>query len=936
MSKKSITIIASIVAFVTVFVIIAILFMQNQSEYVEIPSMNAVPLDASLIVECKQLPNSFNELNTKNKLWQALKKFKSFHRVENNIRFIDSLISSNVKLQNLFAQRSLIFSTHLSGKDEVEFLYIIKLGKPLFRNNIEDVVKQLVQKDIAISEYKYDGEVVYKLSYESTTTRVSENQKKTFFYSFCNGFFICSHNRLLVESSIRQLHSGKPIHEDESFKKVAKAAGQNVAANVYLHYKDFAKLLSLFTANKYMKRILKLSDFADWTELDAIIKNDELLLNGFTYTSLSDKNYLNIFRNQTPASHEFTSVIPDITSLFVALNINRWDLFQENYKKHLKYYSAIDLYNQKISAVNKKYNTNIEKLFFSFLGNEAAVVFTGTATASREKQCLGVFKTKSKSMAKNELMKILETYTKQQNQHISKYIKLYEPDDETAIPIYKMPENKLLPLLFGRLFQPVEANYFTFVDNYLIFGNSFKELADVHYANLLNKVLSKSLAYKQFANSLSSESNIFLFMNFMEAPGVIASFTNHTITHLIDNNYDVYREFYALAIQFSVSNDLIYTNLSLKYQPVTQNNNNTVWESRLDTAMNFKPELFTNHYTNEKEIFVQDLANTIYLINKSGRILWKKQLNEPIISTIYEFDYYKNNKLQLLFNTRSAIHLIDRNGNYVVGYPKQLPAPATNGISLFDYNKNKDYRIFVACSNRRIYAYNRDGSAVNGWSFEQTEHKVTNQIQHFRVNSNDYIVFADKFKTYLLNRKGYTRTNIKTTFEKSKHNAFTLDVHHKGSLSEPRIVTTGATGVVYCIYFNGIVTSTDVTTCSIDHYFEYQDINGDGYKDYIFLDKNRLSVFDQSKKELFNYAFEYEPHLPPVIYTFSSDDRKIGITLHNQNKIYLLNGNGTMYPGFPLGGQTLFTIGKFTPADKNFHLIVGNSQNFVFNYKIKN
>jgi hypothetical protein len=55
-------------------------------------------------------------------------------------------------------------------------------------------------------------------------------------------------------------------------------------------------------------------------------------------------------------------------------------------------------------------------------------------------------------------------------------------------------------------------------------------------------------------------------------------------------------------------------------------------------AVNFKPYMVKNHNTGENELFVQDILNNIYLINRAGRILWKKKLPEPIISEIFQID----------------------------------------------------------------------------------------------------------------------------------------------------------------------------------------------------------------------------------------------------------------------------------------------------------
>ncbi len=116
----------------------------------------------------------------------------------------------------------------------------------------------------------------------------------------------------------------------------------------------------------------------------------------------------------------------------------------------------------------------------------------------------------------------------------------------------------------------------------------------------------------------------------------------------------------------------MYHSVSLKYTAQIKEKALTVWESLLDTAVIIKPALVINHNTQEKEIFVQDASHKIYLINSTGRILWEQTLEGPIMSKIAQVDFFKNGKLQYLFNTADKLHLIDRNGNYVERYPVTL------------------------------------------------------------------------------------------------------------------------------------------------------------------------------------------------------------------------------------------------------------------------
>jgi len=63
-------------------------------------------------------------------------------------------------------------------------------------------------------------------------------------------------------------------------------------------------------------------------------------------------------------------------------------------------------------------------------------------------------------------------------------------------------------------------------------------------------------------------------------------------------------------------------------------------------------------------------------------------------------------------------------------------------------------------------------------------------------------------------------------------------------------------------------------------------------------------------------------------------DRKIGIVSANDNRIYLINNDGTIYNGFPKTGRTLFSIGYLVKAQNKFFLVTGSDENFVYSYEL--
>ncbi|MBI3519541.1 MAG: hypothetical protein HY062_09330, partial [Bacteroidetes bacterium] len=199
-------------------------------------------------------------------------------------------------------------------------------------------------------------------------------------------------------------------------------------------------------------------------------------------------------------------------------------------------------------------------------------------------------------------------------------------------------------------------------------------------------------------------------------------------------------------------------------QPKTDANSmlGALWTFKADSVITSPAHLFTNHLTQENELCFQDENNQVYLINSTGNLIWKKKINEAVQSDIYTVDIFKNGKFQMLFNTKNYLHLIDRNGNEVQGFPVKLPARVTSDITLLDYEGNKDYRLFLACADKRIYNFNLYGVKTEGFVPVKTDAEVVLPMNYMRVGASDYLITADvEGKIYAFSRKGEGRIDFK-------------------------------------------------------------------------------------------------------------------------------------------------------------------------------
>ncbi|MDL2262892.1 hypothetical protein LJC11_05265, partial [Bacteroidales bacterium OttesenSCG-928-I21] len=434
-----------------------------------------------------------------------------------------------------------------------------------------------------------------------------------------------------------------------------------------------------------------------------------------------------------------------------------------------------------------------------------------------------------------------------------------------------------------------------------------------------------------FLEHFSSKSTMFLYFSFLNGFELFNSLMNEDVNEKIYNKRELVYKIGDFGYQINKSKDRLYNNIVIKYSESIELKSQTLWESRLDTIINTKPTIIYNHNSKSKEILVQDVQNNLYLLSASGRIIWKINLGEQIQSIIHQIDFYKNGKNQFLFSTESKIHIIDILGNYIEKYPLSLRAKATAPMSLFDYENDKNYRIIVPCEDKKVYLYNLEGSIIKGWEFGTTENVVKNKIKHYKIKSEDYIVFNDDYKSYFILRNGKTKINFVSKFKFSEKNTIQLDL----SAKTPKFVTSDNKGTLRFFYTNGKQDSLFIKEFSPNHTFQLKDIDKNGENDYIFTDENRLEIYNQSKKPILTYQFESNISYEPTFYEFPDNKTMIGIVCADVGKIYLIDTNGQEFSEFPLQGISSFSINNLGDETNKFDLIVGYYNNLLYNYSIK-
>jgi len=905
-----------IIFLVVPFLVSSCSYLNTGNVEVQSP-FKAVPVDASMIIVVKDLKNVSKELSENNLLWSGLQNLNAHKKLTSQISFVDSLRVASPVFESVLNKEFLI-SAHIQGKNKLVYNYYLMLPKGIKPDKVIQELSTIFGAS-KINERIYSDVKFYELNHE----------KRTFHLYIHKGLLAFSPSKIQLEKSLRNLNSDSSIELQEGFEQVKNTAGSNVPLNIYMNFKNIGSFFNIVIPGA--KNSKNVSDFAQWTEIDLNVKKDHLLFNGFSYNTDSLSNYLSCFKNQNTCSFKFQEFIPYSINWFFAFGITDFGAYLDDYKSYLKASKEIEGYNSYVSSLRKNNDVDIEEVFETILSEEIVLLNADFPGLSDAENNYAVLKTNSASQTYEEIKKLINA---KNNKPINSSENKISIDSETSFRMFDFPLPDILSQLFGDFFSAYSFNKVCIIDNYLVFAQTENAVRKFIRQHITRKTLHSSVNYQMFSEYASSNSNLFYYMDLFRMQEEFPSFFNKHTKKDLENNRRNLENLHAFSMQISGGGNLAYTSFILKYSDNLRDAPQTIWESRLDTTVSMKPFLMKNHYTGEKEILIQDNKNNLYLINDLGRILWKVKLKEAIMSDVYQVDYYKNNKLQFLFNTKNKLYLIDRNGNNVENYPVQLRSEATNGLALFDYEKNRNYRIFIAGKDMKVYAYEKSGKLVQGWKKPVTENYVYQPVQHFRIGKRDYLVLGDKLKTYILNRKGENRVKVLENISKSRNNGYYLDMN-TGNAKGKRLVTTDSKGNVCYIYFNGKVEKNKINEFSDGHYFALEDLNGDRKKEFVFLDKNSLMVFNSSRRKLFDYNFDNNIDTRPYLYEFSKSDIKIGIVFAKENKIFLFNNTGKLYKGFPLDGNTPFSIGKFRKSGGRFNLVVGNYDNSLYNYKVQ-
>lgn len=828
---------------------------------------------------------------------------------------VDTLISGNFS-----APTSRIWAVRLEGKAKPVFLWVMDNRDVLARNEIVTFLKGVFHSSQERVR-KYGDYRIYSLS----------AGEKTVYYAVEEGMILLSDSELFLEDALKQFEQkAEGKKSNMYYEDINKYFSAGSGMNIFINTACFSEFLPMFVQTKKMFPGINVTQCFKWGALDGDVSAEGLTFNGFMHYGGMNASFMKTIEGQNPKESSIENILPAYPQSLLLLNLS--DLKQylaalDNYRYDSGKIERIRMRKQECAhLLGKNAETELKEL----LQGEFALVSMSFNESSEEIEGAVVAGLKSGGLCKAWIENVVGVNARINNAHPDSYRRVYKADRDQSFTYYKFPVMDLAALYWGYIFGGIRTNYALIVDNYLVLASSEKVIADFLKTHVHHNYIKDADWFKQIKGKMSAKYNLAYFAEMSRVLPYYKFVASGDLKKYISSNEETLSVFSTLAMQWANEGNILYSTVFLSTDKVqTAQRPHVLWQTKLDAGVRMKPVPVINHKTQERELFVQDEANTVYLLNNSGRILWKQQLNGPINSNVYQVDALKNGKLQYLLSTSSRIYLIDRNGNPVKGFPISLKSACEQGITVFDYDNNKTYRIFAPCADQNVYLYDMKGELVKGWNNLKADKRIVTPVEHFRVEGKDYIAYADRYRLYILDRKGNERVRVSTVFDLPEYTSLYLTKRDGKAV----IGFANAKGTVNLVDFNGKVQQVKCGEYESEIQMNVADVNGDGQDEFIFTAGGELAVYNQQGSRIYEKDFDAGGLDFPYVYRFSNGDVRIGLVDRLQHNMYMLNLRNGLSEGFPISGDSPFSIVFAESGD--FYLFAGIENGSLIKYQVQ-
>lgn len=777
----------------------------------------------------------------------------------------DSLMQRDVVLQEIFEQNPFILTIIPGREGFPEMLISVQItGKSL----------RSIQKRVVAAYSSDDFSIIKDVKGYPDISQMGKGSKSVWYYLH-NGIFTFGFNPALVSQSRKALTGDHPLTLDAGFARLEEASGKKVDAVLFVR-NDF--LLQHLARPDEMKVPGMDELFNSWSALDMHISKDKIMLSGFTLAG--DKNWM---VSQSPVKSQ--PVMPGKYAMAYTMSIDQPDKFFSD--KGIGDTLHI-IQKGKGSLLSSANIFRLKDHLFSWMGRNVGLLTD--VKHGKDKSSLIFMDSQNADSARNAL---------------SPFINF------SATPLPKIRTEGIFDRLFGEYFVQADSAYCLFTTEKLLISTSAGLL--LNYAELLNGPVDAK--YNQVPSGLLNErGNLSLYFSAEDIyAGLKAAAGNQTLSKGVSWGRFL-QACDHIIIQYSGGNEMVYTQGSLVFNPLAISGKR-IFDSlelplkeaiAMDTASltttpeaevaEEKPEtpstplmevahtpvVLAGQKGGEKVVAVAD-SRQFALFDDAGKLMWQFNCSGTPSGDVFDVILPETGKRHYVVFTDTHFHLLTLDGKEIKKSPVKLPGGNAGHVSLFDYDRKRDYRILYSGKDGKVYNITLQGNELPDWS-KPTTGNLAQKPMFWRTSGKDYLLFLNgEGKLSITDRRGRVRIPVSDIYRQSvKAEVFENKTNSKGLF-----LTASKDGKLAYIATDGLISYSEFGNFGTNPWFFYTDFDGDNSLDFLFAGNGKIGIYSRMKKEIIAYRRKGAEYGQPFIYSPSSGEKWVVIREKSSGDIIL-------------------------------------------------
>lgn len=855
---------------------------------------DVIPAGTMLVFETDDPVKAWNQLVSQ-PLWTRLRDIPALQDLERRLLALDSLAGRGGQLENALKGNDFVVSLHQSSKNEFDFLFSIGFSAHVNEEFIQSLVGKIDPRHIR--SRTYSGIKVFEYRYPGEASALS--------YALVDNLLLGSYSSFLLEDAIRHSQS----RELKGFKSLASALYNDQprpsgVGLLRLNSIGVAKFVEGISNGKAPKGLAYFAANQLSANLELQFEANKVVLNGTSF--FADGKKIDIKGNGNNKQHPFNNYVSNRTAVFHRYNVI--DPFQIQGLPNVAF-------EAKNTLVGEMDNFFPEDLFFRRLTGEIALmVFEETGSVEKERVLL---------LKTSEAEKQIDLLKEFNWQLMGKDPEQVEQDVYLGKRIFGVGAEEFPAHIFKGQFTGFPQTYITSYDNMIVMGNGMKAVRNFLDDMYNDNTWGKSIYHKQFLEYASPDSGYDFLINLSRLWAEIITIASPEWEVFFQKYAPQLKSFEWLVVQQKGTDTHIESPYRLEdIKPITDVVLAENMAVSFDARLIYGPRAVQNFNDRSKDYVVQDEHHVVHLVTDEGHVVFSQPVRGKIISEVFQIDYYKNGKLQLLFATNEAIYAFDRLGASLPGYPIMVPSgDPIHFLNIVDYDKDLDYRYFVGTELGNLFLFDKAGKALEGWAPKYTSGPLATAPAHHRIRKvGDFMVALNASgDLYLSNRKGELRSGKPVKLGEGV--ATDYAIIESSRAEDTQLVTINREGEVVMVNFNGEVTyRSQLLRPAPDTGFHLVKDQSQGSYLFVLHEYNKITVLDANEQPLFeknivsdDLAFQY--------FSFGGDKNIFVVIDKVQEFIYLYNLQGQLLNTRPISGYEKIDI-SYLGSNNEYNILV--------------